>query len=212
MPSTITLGKGRTTALTLQAIAAGTVVAGPAITVATKYGGTVKFRMGRMSTTSMSASLPEFRIEGQSAGHGGADSGWFTIFPWTPANGATVASKVTVASTPGANSTTLDGTWTGITATDGLVFISDTNDATRSEWARISSIATSVATFQRTLTNVHTATSNVVLDQAEEWSIPVSFEGEESIRVVVDLAKNGTASGGITAEAYLIHTTQVDAS
>jgi hypothetical protein len=186
----------------LQAVTSNTIVQGPAVDVSTKISGTVKVRLGRTSNTTLGGAV-ELRVEGTGLGHGGGNTFWVAISPWTSSNHGNAPSQANVGSTPAANASALDGTWTGITAADGLVHIYDTNDATRSEWARILSVTGSVLTFTNTLGNIHTATTNKVVDQAEEWDIPVNLRYEESIRFSVDTAKNAVTHP-VVVQAILI--------
>jgi hypothetical protein len=203
MASSLTPQKSRAQLFTCQTVNSNTAVKGPALDVSGKWAGTVKIRMARTSTSSIGA--VEFRVQGGGRGHAGDSDYWVPIYAWTSALHVNAASQANVASTPAANASALDGTWTGITAADGLVVVYDTNTAARTEWARVLSVTGSVLTFQDTLTRVHTVTSNKVVDQAEEWSIPIDLTGEETLRLTVDCAKNAVTVPVVVEGVIVYH-------
>ena len=206
MASTLTPAKTRTNLFSIRSVGSNAVAKTTTpIDVSTKWSGVVKVRFGRTSTSSITAT--ELRIEGGGRGVGGANDFWTPIYAWTDSNYSIAASQANVGSTPAANAIALDGTWTGITAADGLVFIMDTNTANRGEWGRVNSVTGSLLTFQDTLTRIHTVTTNKVVDQAEEWNIPVDFAGEETIRMVVDNAKNAVLVPVVVEGILITHDT-----
>jgi hypothetical protein len=202
MAGSLTPQKSRSVALTCQLINSNSVAKGPEINVSGKWAGTLKVRLGRTTTTSCGAA--ELRLEGGGRGSGGAADFWTPIYPWTTALHGTAPSRVSLTSNAAANANTLDGPsgWTGISASDGLVFFYESGTVANSEWGRVQGVATSILTVQDSLTRSH-ATGTPVIDQAEEWSIPVDLASEETVRLVVDLAKN-SVNVPMVAEAVLI--------
>lgn len=200
MAGSLTPQKSRAVALTCQLINSNAVAKGPEINVSGKWAGTLKVRLGRTTITSCGAA--ELRLEGGGRGSGGAADFWTPIYPWTTALHGTAPSAVTINSNGAAGALTLDGTWTGITAADGLIFIYESGTVANSEWTRVQGVSGSNMTVQDSLTRSHASTTKVY-DQAEEWSIPVDLAAEETVRLVVDLVKN-SVNVPMVAEAVLI--------
>jgi hypothetical protein len=165
--------------LSLQSVAASSVVVGSAVDVSGKLGGLVYVRFGRRSATAAGAGA-NIRLEASYAASG--DNTWFPFFVYTTAFAACEAEAVTGTVAAGATVITVAST-TNLAAGD-LIFI-DNGTIGNSEWARIKSIVTNTSvTVEDALVNA--ATSCTMYDAAE-IAAPVAIpEGAIRIRAVDD--------------------------
>ena len=165
--------------LTLQSIAASSVVVGSAVDVSDKMGGLVYARIGRRSA-SAAGDVCNIRLEASFKTSG--DNSWFPFCTLSGNHAACEAEAVTGTVAAGATAITCAST-TNLAAGD-VIFI-DNGTIGNSEWARIKSIvaATSV-TVEDALVNA--ATSCTMYDAATIFT-PVAIPPQAlRIRVVAD--------------------------
>ena len=191
-----------TTLFTAADCASGSMYLGSEIDVSTVISATALIRLGRTVTTALTNPVG-FKLEG-SAKASGADF-WVPLYVWQnnilTVTGIIPASNLlTGATSAGATTYTLDSA-TGQTSGDLVFFY----ESAKYEWARTKSTSSAVATPLDPLVYAH-ADNTVVLDQGEEWVIPINLQGIKRLRLVVD-----TAAGGGSAAAAVGYTVFVQA-
>lgn len=177
--ATFTKTAQSTALLSLQSVAASTVVVGSAADVSGKMGGLVYVRFGRRSATAAGAGA-NIRLEASFATSG--DNSWFPFAEFTTNFAACEAEAVSGTVAAGQKVITVAST-TNLAAGD-LIFI-DNGTIGNSEWARIKSIvANTSVTVEDNLVNA--ATGCTLYDSAEIYA-PVQLpEGALRIRAVDD--------------------------
>lgn len=165
--------------LTLQSIAASSVVVGSAVDVSDKMGGLVYARIGRRSATAAGA-VCNIRLEASFKTSG--DNSWFPFCILSGDFAACEAEAVTGTVAAGATAVTCAST-TNLAAGD-VVFIDNTTIA-NSEWIRIKSIvaATSVSPEEAL---VNAATGATMYDSATIFNAVAIPDGAIRIRAVAD--------------------------
>lgn len=169
----------QTKLLSLQSVAASTVVVGTAADVSTKLGGIILARFGRRSATAAGAGA-NIRLEASSATSG--DNTWFPFAVFTSAFAAVESEAVSGTVSSGTNVITVAST-TNLSA--GVVIFIDNGTIGNSEWGRIKSIVTNTSvTIEDNLVNAQTGAT--IYAGAEIYS-PVSIpEGAVRVRAVAD--------------------------
>jgi hypothetical protein len=169
-----------TSLLSLQSVAASSVLLSSAVSVATKYAISVFCHFGRRSATAAGAGV-NFRLEGSSKSSG--DGHWYPIATYT--TDFVAAEAEAVSGTEAAGSTVIEvASTTNLTAGDIIYF--DNGTIANSEWARVKSVvaATSV-TLEDAITNAQTGAT--LYDRAEIFGfINVPLDAVTRIRLVVD--------------------------
>lgn len=168
-----------TSLISLQSVAASTVLLGTATSTSTKLAATVFIHFGRRSATAAGAGV-NIRIEGSSKSSG--DGHWYPIAIFTTAFAACEAEAVTGTVTSGQKVITCAST-TNLTAGD-LIYI-DNGTIANSEFHRIKSISANTSvTVEDNLTNAQT--SSTMYDSAEMYVAQLDLSALSRIRIVAD--------------------------
>ena len=165
--------------ISLQDIAANTVVVGSGVDLSGKEMGMVYARFGRRSASAGGAGV-NIRIEASHKGSG--DNSWYPLAIFTSAFAACESEAVSGTVNSGTKIITVAST-TNLTAGD-IVFISNGTPA-NSEWARIKSIqGTPSVTIEDDLVNAQTGST--LYDSAEIYApVPIP-KNVYRIRAVID--------------------------
>jgi len=165
--------------ISLQSVAANTVVVGSAVDVSGKLGGLIHARFGRRSATSGTAGV-NIRLESSMATSG--DNSWFPFAQFTTAFAACEAEAVSGTVNAGTNVIAVAST-TNLTAAD-IVFI-DNSTIGNSEWGRVKSISTNASiTIEDNLVNAQTGST--IYDAAEIFPPVAIPAGAVRVRAVID--------------------------
>lgn len=185
-----------TSVISLQSVAASSVLVGSAIDVSGKLAGALFIHFGRRSATAAGASV-NIRVEASSKSSG--DGHWYplTILPTQFAACEAEAVSGTVGS--GTNVITVAST-TNLTAGD-LIYI-DNGTIANSEWGRVKSIVASTSvTIEDNLVNAQTGAT--LYDTAEMFAVQLDLLAIGRIRVVAD--------GSLFTQAFAIEAHMVTA-
>lgn len=176
--ATITKTVG-TSVLSLQSVAASTVLLSSAVDVSTKLAATLFIHFGRRSATAAGAGV-NIRIEASAKSSG--DGYWFPLAIFTTAFAAVEAEAVSGTVSSGTNVITVAST-TNLAAGD-IIFI-DNGTIANSEWGRVKSIvANTSVTIEDNLVNAQTGAT--MYDSAEMYACQLDLTGISRIRVVAD--------------------------
>jgi hypothetical protein len=183
---------GGNSIITLQSVAASSVLVSSAVDVSTKWKASLNVFFGRRSATAAGAGVNIY-IEGSTFASG--DDNWTTLAQYTTGFAAAEAEAVTGTVAAGATVITCAST-TNLTAQD-YIYI-DNGTIANSEWRRIKSIvaATSVTVIDA-LTNAQT--SSTMYDSAETYNADLDLSSIMRIRVVAD--------GSLYTQAFAIKVT-----
>ena len=183
---------GGNSIITLQSVAASSVLVSSAVDVSTKWKASLNVFFGRRSASSAGAGVNIY-IEGSTFASG--DDNWATLAQYTTGFAAAEAEAVTGVVAAGATVITCAST-TNLTAQD-YIYI-DNGTIANSEWRRIKSIvaATSVTVIDA-LTNAQT--SSTMYDSAETYNADLDLSSIMRIRVVAD--------GSLYTQAFAIKVT-----
>lgn len=183
---------GGNSIITLQSVAASSVLVSSAVDVSTKWKASLNVFFGRRSATAAGAGVNIY-IEGSTFASG--DDNWATLAQYTTGFAAAEAEAVTGTVSAGATVITCAST-TNLTAQD-YIYI-DNGTIANSEWRRIKSIvaATSVTVIDA-LTNAQT--SSTMYDSAETYNADLDLSSIMRIRVVAD--------GSLFTQAFAIKVT-----
>lgn len=168
-----------TSVLSLQSVAASTVVISSDLDVSTKMAATILIWFGRRSATAAGAGV-NIRIEvsGESSG----DSSWKSIYTFTTGFAACEAEAVSGTVSSGTNVITVAST-TNLTIGD-YIFI-DNSTIANSEWKRVKSISTNASvTTENNLANAQTGST--IYDSAEDFMCSLDLTAIKRLRVVAD--------------------------
>lgn len=168
-----------TSVLSLQSVAASTVVISSDLDVSTKMAATILIWFGRRSATAAGAGV-NIRIEvsGESSG----DSSWKSIYIFTTGFAACEAEAVSGTVSSGTNVITVAST-TNLTIGD-YIFI-DNSTIANSEWKRVKSISTNASvTTENNLANAQTGST--IYDSAEDFMCSLDLTAIKRLRVVAD--------------------------
>ena len=185
--------------LSLQSVAASTVLISSDFDMSTKLGGMVLVRFGRRAATAAGAGV-NIRVEASHASSG--DNSWYPLAILTTNFAAAQDEPVSGTVSAGTNVITVAAT-TGFTAGD-IVFI-DNGTIANSEWGRVKSIvaATSI-TIEDNLVNAQTSSN--IYDSAEIFAPVVIPKEVTRIRVVAD---GSSFTQAFAVEASLITTDSI---
>lgn len=182
--------------LSLQSVAASSVVVGSAVSISTALSAMVHARFGRRSATAAGAGA-NIRIEASRASSG--DNTWFPLATFTSAFAACEAEAVSGTVNSGTNVVTVAST-TNLTAGD-IVFI-DNGTIANSEWGRIKTISTNTSvTLEDNLVNAQTSSN--IYDSAEIYTPVYVPEGVIRLRAVAD--------GSLFTQAWAVEVTLITA-
>lgn len=183
---------GGNSIITLQSVAASSVLVSSAVDVSTKWKASLNVFFGRRSATAAGAGVNIY-IEGSTFASG--DDNWATLAQYTTGFAAAEAEAVTGTVAAGATVITCAST-TNLTAQD-YIYI-DNGTIVNSEWRRIKSIvaATSVTVIDA-LTNAQTGST--MYDSAETYNADLDLSSIMRIRVVAD--------GSLFTQAFAIKVT-----
>lgn len=183
---------GGNSIITLQSVAASSVLVSSAVDVSTKWKASLNVFFGRRSATAAGAGVNIY-IEGSTFASG--DDNWATLAQYTTGFAAAEAEAVTGTVSAGATVITCAST-TNLTAQD-YIYI-DNGTIANSEWRRIKSIvaATSVTVIDA-LTNAQTGST--MYDSAETYNADLDLSSIMRIRVVAD--------GSLFTQAFAIKVT-----
>lgn len=169
---------GSLSLLSLQSVAASSVVVGSAVDVSTKMGGLIAVRFGRRSASSGTAGM-NLRLEWSPDSSG---SRWTLITTLTTAFAAVESEAVSGTVNSGTNVITVAST-TNLSA--GVVVFIDNSTIANSEWGRIKSAVTNTSiTLEENLVNAQTGST--IYAGAEIYSGVQFPEGALRIRAVAD--------------------------
>jgi len=186
-----------TSVLSLQSVAASTVLISSAIDVSTKLAGTIFIHFGRRAATAAGAGV-DFRIEASSKAS--ADGHWYPLATFTTDFIASEAEAVTGTVASGQKVITVAST-TNLTSGD-IVYIDNTTIA-NAEWHRVKSIVSNTSvTVEDNLGNAQTGAT--LYDRAEMFVASLDLASVVRLRVVVD------GSGFTQAFAVESHITLAD--
>jgi hypothetical protein len=176
--------------LSLQSVAASTVVVGTPFDMTGKLGGIAYIRVGRRSATAAGAGA-DVRIEISSTASG--DNSWVPLPYPTTTFAACEAEAVSGTVNAGTNVITVAST-TNLTAGD-MIYI-DNGTIANSEWGIIKSISANVSvTIEDNLVNAQTGAT--LYDSAEKYSPITIPEGTIRVRAV--------ANGASFTQAWAVH-------
>lgn len=162
MSDSVASKTGAIALLSLQNVAASTVVVGSAQDVSTKLGGAVRVLFGRRSASSGTASA-NIRLEASTQASGSGANNWSPFAVFSTDFAACEAEAVSGTVSSDTNIITVAST-TNLTAGD-VIFISNST-AGNSEWGRIKSIVTNTSvTIEENLNNAQTGST--IYDAAE---------------------------------------------
>lgn len=161
--------KSFATVLSLQSVAANSVLLSSAIDLSSVLGGLLHIQFGRRSATSGTAGV-KFRIE--SSGEESGDGSWVPLFEFATNFAAVEAEAVSGTVGSGTNVITVAST-TNLAAGDHI-FI-DNGTIGNSEWHRIKSIVSNTSvTVENNLANAQTGAT--MYDDAQSWSVIIPPE------------------------------------
>ncbi len=171
-----------TSLISLQSVAASSVLIGSVVDVSAKFAGSVFIHFGRRSASAAGAGV-NFRVEGSAKSS--ADGFWFPLAIFTSGFAATNSQPVTTSSSSGQNVVSMSTT-TNMAVGD-IVYIDDPTIG-NSEWGRVKTVTASTSiTLEDNLQSTH-GTSAVVYRAAELYmttpNIDLSSVGR--LRVVAD--------------------------
>ena len=186
-----------TSVLSLQSVAASTVLISSAIDVSTKLAATIFIHFGRRAATAAGAGV-DFRIEASSKAS--ADGHWYPLATFTTDFIAAEAEVVTGTVASGQKVITVAST-TNLTAGD-IIYIDNTTIA-NAEWHRVKSIvANTSVTVEDNLVNAQTGAT--LYDRAEMFVASLDLASVVRLRLVAD------GSGFTQAFAVESHMTVAD--
>lgn len=167
--------------LTLQSVAASTVLKSSDISVPTQLAATMLIHFGRRAATAAGAGV-NFRVEVSSETSG--DGFWVPLAILTTDFVACEAEAATGTNASGQAVITVAST-TNLTAGD-IVFMDNTT-ITNSEWGRIKSISAGVSiTLEDNLTNAQSTGASTIYDRAEMYAVQLDLTAAKRLRLVVD--------------------------
>lgn len=163
--------------------AANTPTIGSAIDVTGKWMGRVFVRMGRTTTTALTADVV-FRLEASAKSSGNDE--WYPLRTWTSKSAKTAASSSTVndAAFNAADTSFTITSATGFAAPEQIYF-RETGTPANSEWSKISGVSGTTITLEEGITRNHT-NGITVTDLAEEFSFDVDLQAVGRLRLVVE--------------------------
>lgn len=180
--------------ISLQSIAAATVVISSELDVSSKFAAQLFIHFGRRAVTALTVGA-NFRLEGSAKASG--DGHWFPLFNFTTDIATSETEAVSGTVNAGTNVITVAAT-ANLAAGD-IIFI-DNGTIGNSEWGRVKSIVTNTSiTIEDNLVNAQTGAT--IFDQAQIVSALIDLSGVKRIRMVVDNSGTGQA---IAAEVELI--------
>ncbi len=169
----------QTPLISLQSVAASSVVSSSAFDVSTKLGGIIQVRFGRRSATAATAGV-NIRLELSHTGS--TDNSWYPFATLTTAFAACEAEAVSGSCLAGTPVIRVAST-TNLTAGD-VIFV-DNSTIANSEWGRVKAISTNASvTLEDAL--VSTQTGATLYDSAEIYAPIAIPEGAIRIRAVID--------------------------
>ena len=191
--ATITKTAG-TSIISLQSIAANTVVISSVQDVSTKLGATMFIQFGRRATTALTEGM-EFRIEASAQSSG--DGFWFPMASFKTNISAAESEAVSGTVASGTNVITVAST-TNLTVAD-RIFIDNTTIG-NSEWGKIKAISANVSvTIEDNLVNAQTGST--IYDQAELYVAQLDLTAITRLRLVCDGSNTGQA---VAVQAYTV--------
>jgi hypothetical protein len=180
--------------ITLQEIAAATVIIGSELDVSSKFAVQVFIHFGRLATTALTVGV-NFRLEGSAKASG--DGHWFPLFLVT--TDIATAETEAVSGTVAAGQNVITVAATANLAAGDIIYL-DNGTVANSEWGRIKSIvANTSVTIEDNLVNAQT--SSTIYDQGQIITALVDLGAVKRIRMVVDNSGSGQA---IAAEVEAI--------
>lgn len=167
------------TLLSLQSVAASSIVSSSTVDVTDYTGATVYIHFGRRSATAAGAGV-NMRVEASPSST--ATNQWYPIFEYTTDFTACEAEAVNGTVNAGTNVITVAST-TNLTAGDKIYI--DNGTIANSEWGRIRSISTNVSvTIEDNLVNAQTGAT--LYDKAEIYAGEIDLRRYKRMRVLVD--------------------------
>ncbi len=168
-----------TSVLSLQSVAASTVLLGSAIDVSTKIAASIFIHFGRRVATASTAGA---RIRIEASSKSSADGHWYPLAMFETNFAAVESEAVSGTVNAGTNVITVAST-TNLAAND-IIYI-DNGTIANSEWGRIKSVSTNVSvTIEDNLVNAQTGAT--IYDGAEVFVANLNLQSVGRIRVVVD--------------------------
>lgn len=168
-----------TSILSLQSVAASTVLISSVQDVSTKLAATIFIWFGRRSATAAGAGV-NFRIE--ASGESSGDKSWMALYTFTSGFAACESEAVSGTVSAAATVITVAST-TNLTIGD-YIYI-DNGTIANSEWQRIKSVSANTSvTIEDALANAQT--SSTLYDSAEQYVAQLDLTGISRIRIVAD--------------------------
>ncbi len=169
-----------TSVLSLQSVAASSVLISSALDVSTKLAGSMLIHFGRRSASAAGAGV-KFRIEASAKSSG--DGFWFPIVAYTTDFAAAATQAVTTSSASAQNVVSTSST--AFAAIGQIIYIDNTTIA-NSEWHRIKVVTASTSvTLEDNLVNTQGTSSNIYT-LAEMFLAQMDFTAISRIRLVAD--------------------------
>jgi len=185
-----------TSVISLQSVAASSVLISSAVSIASKLAATLFIHFGRRSATAAGAGV-NIRIEGSSKSSG--DGHWYPLAVLTTQFAACESEAVSGTVLSAQNVITVAST-TNLSAGD-IIYI-DNGTIANSEWHRIKSIVTNTSvTVEDNLVNAQTGAT--VYDSAEMYAIQLDLSALSRLRIVVD--------GSLFTQAFAIEADMITA-
>lgn len=179
---------GLVTLYAIASTASGAVDHGTPLDVSGYYGGQVRLRMGRGTSTAFTVG-PIFRLEGTADASSPTADQWTVLCQFQAAVGASIGSQA-VSGTEAAGQTVVTlAAGTNFAARDYVFFHNATIG--NSEWCRVESVSSADLTLEEGLVNAQTGAT--CRDQAEQYTALLDLTGINLLRLVVDGAGSGQA-------------------
>tara|TARA_R110000868_G_scaffold4119_4_gene25007 strand:+ start:2395 stop:2991 length:597 start_codon:yes stop_codon:yes gene_type:complete len=183
-----------TSLISLQSLAANSVVISSTIDVSTKFAATIFMHFGRRATTALTEGA-ELRIEASAKSSG--EGFWFPLSKFKTTVIASESEALTGTISAAATVLTLAST-TNLAAGDKIYI--DNGTIANSEWARIKAISANTSvTIEDALVNAQTGST--IYDQAEMFVAQVDLTAISRLRLVIDGSNTGQA---VAVEAHII--------
>lgn len=168
-----------TSVLSLQSVAASTVLISSAQDVSTKLAASLMIFFGRRATTAAGAGV-NIRVE--ASGESSGDKSWVALYTFTT-NFATCENEALTSTVSSGQAVLTMANTTNITVGDYL-YIDNTTIA-NSEWGRVKAVSSNTsATIEDNLANAQT--SSTIYDSAEQFICQLDLTAISRIRIVVD--------------------------
>lgn len=176
------------TVYTIASTASNSASIGSALDVSTYYGGVLRIRLGRGTSSAFTVG-PRVRVEGTPETGAETADQWAVLAQFQMAPGSSIGSQA-VSGTEAAGQTVVTlAAGTNFAASDYVFFHNTTIG--NSEWCRVVSVSSADLTLEEGLVNAQTGAT--CRDQAEQYVCALDLTSINALRIVVDGAGSGQA-------------------